>query len=373
MNRIARDRLPMLLAPAIVCAAYFLGAKIGFALKLHPYPISTLWPPNSILLAALLLAPTRSWWVLLLAALPAHVAIQLANGVPVPMLVGWFVSNCSEALIGAALVRRLTSGPFRLDSSRQVGVFVLSCTLGVTLSGFLDAGFVTLVGWGEGAYWGLWTSRFFSNLLAELTLVPMIVAWARIDREALRRLTPRRIAELGVLMIGLLAVSVPVFNWQKTGPESIAALLYAPLPLLVWAAVRFGARGASTATLTVALVAIWGAMHRLGPFVGSVPRDNAMSHIGTIFHERLPDGSLPTRTQMKFSPNTGYAFAVADDTWHSADTVGPEVTTRDSILLTYFVDAGPLRFLRNRAKRIGNFLGNEIRYLARPLSRPGRK
>jgi hypothetical protein len=104
-----------------------------------------------------------------------------------------------------------------------------------------------------------------------------------------------------------------------------------------------------------------------------LPRDNAMSHIGTIFHERLPDGSLPTRTQMKFSPNTGYAFAVADDTWHSADTVGPEVTTRDSILLTYFVDAGPLRFLRNRAKRIGNFLGNEIRYLARPLSRPRRK
>ena len=104
-----------------------------------------------------------------------------------------------------------------------------------------------------------------------------------------------------------------------------------------------------------------------------LPRDNAMSHIGTIFHERLPDGSLPTRTQMKFSPNSGYAFAVADDTWHSADTVGPEVTTRDSILLTYFVDAGPLRFLRNRAKRIGNFLGNEIRYLARPLSRQGRE
>ena len=96
-----------------------------------------------------------------------------------------------------------------------------------------------------------------------------------------------------------------------------------------------------------------------------LPRDDATSHIGTIFHERLPDGSMPKRTQMKFLPNTGYAFAVAEDTWHSADTVGPEVKTRDSILLTYFVDQGPLRFLRNRGKRVGNFLGNEIRYRLR--------
>ena len=96
-----------------------------------------------------------------------------------------------------------------------------------------------------------------------------------------------------------------------------------------------------------------------------LPRDAATSHIGTIFHERLSDGSLPKRAQMKFLPNSGYAFAVAEDTWHSADTVGPEVETRDSILLTYFVDAGLLRFLRNRGKRVGNFLRNEIRYATR--------
>ena len=93
-----------------------------------------------------------------------------------------------------------------------------------------------------------------------------------------------------------------------------------------------------------------------------LPRDHSATHVGTIFHQRLPDGSLPKHTQMKFAPNTGYAFAVADDTWHSADTVGPEVTTRDSILLTYFVDAGPMRYLRNRGKRVGNFLLNEARY-----------
>ena len=92
-----------------------------------------------------------------------------------------------------------------------------------------------------------------------------------------------------------------------------------------------------------------------------LPKDDANVDLGTIFHEKLPDGSMPKRAQMRFAPNTGYAFAVGDDTWHSADTVHDRVKTRDSILLTYFVDQGLFRKLRNRAKRLGNFLLNEIR------------
>src|SRR5215831_7304905 len=58
-----------------------------------------------------------------------------------------------------------------------------------------------------------------------------------------------------------------------------------------------------------------------------LPPDNSTPHIGTIFHEVLPNGRKPKKAQMPFSPNTGYAFAVADNTWHSADPVGPEVKT----------------------------------------------
>jgi hypothetical protein len=96
-----------------------------------------------------------------------------------------------------------------------------------------------------------------------------------------------------------------------------------------------------------------------------LPADDSNTHIGTIFHERLPDGTKPKRAQMPFTPNTGYAFAVWNDTWHSADPVGPEVKTRDSILLTYFVDRGAWRKLRNRGRRAGNFLLNEFRSLRR--------
>ena len=96
-----------------------------------------------------------------------------------------------------------------------------------------------------------------------------------------------------------------------------------------------------------------------------LPPDNSTPHIGTIFHEVLPNGRKPKKAQMPFSPNTGYAFAVADNTWHSADPVGLEVKTRDSILLTYFVDAGAWRFLRNRGRRAANLALNEMRNLKR--------
>jgi len=96
-----------------------------------------------------------------------------------------------------------------------------------------------------------------------------------------------------------------------------------------------------------------------------LPPDDTTSDIGTIFHEKLPDGSMPKTMKMPFLPNSGYAFAVGSDSWHSTDPVGPHVKTRDSILHTYFVDSGLLRVLRNRSRRVGNFIANEARSLIR--------
>jgi hypothetical protein len=92
-----------------------------------------------------------------------------------------------------------------------------------------------------------------------------------------------------------------------------------------------------------------------------LPEDDSTNFVGTIFHKREASGEMKKVTQMQFIPNSGYAFSVSDYSWHSADPVGPEVTSRDSILLTYFVDSGPLRILRNRGKRFGNFILNELR------------
>src|ERR1051325_9841944 len=104
---------PVGYAAVAVALGYYLGAKLGFALTPDSQPISTLWPPNAILLGALLIAPRRTWAALLLAALVAHLAVELGSGVPLPMVLSWFISNTSEALIGAVALQRLSSGPLR--------------------------------------------------------------------------------------------------------------------------------------------------------------------------------------------------------------------------------------------------------------------
>src|SRR4051794_19190358 len=66
----------------LVAGAYYGGTELGLALTPREHPISTLWPPNAILLAALLLGPTRRWPIFLLAVLPAHLFLQLHSGIP---------------------------------------------------------------------------------------------------------------------------------------------------------------------------------------------------------------------------------------------------------------------------------------------------
>lgn len=265
------------LAALLVGAGYYVGAKIGFALTFQPHPVSTLWPPNSILFATLLLTPRRMWWFYLLAAFPAHLLVQINQDIPATMILCWFVSNCSEALIGASVLRYLTRSEVRFDNTHHVWVFILASLLGPFLSSFLDAAFVELNRFGNSPYWAVFRMRFFSNVLASLTLVPLIVTWRRVNFAALKSESWNRYLEAGLLVIGFLIVGTVSFSSRISGGSMKPALLYLPLPFLLWAAIRFGPRGSSTALIVASLFEIWGAIHGLGPFATQSAEMNALS------------------------------------------------------------------------------------------------
>ena len=156
----------MWLTAVLVSLGYFIGVKIGFALTFQPHPISTLWPPNAILLAALVITKPRYWWLLLAAAFPAHLAAQVQGGVPFVQIVAWFVSNCSQALIGAGAICLLVGCPLRFESFRDVCIFIaFGALIAPFVSTFIDVAFVTAIGWVQGSYATLWRLRFFSNVL----------------------------------------------------------------------------------------------------------------------------------------------------------------------------------------------------------------
>ncbi len=269
--------LTVLIIGLLASIGYFLGAKIGLALTFQPHPVSVLWPPNSILLAILLLTPARYWWVVLLMTLPAHLAVEASSGVPMPMVLCWFVSNSFEALIGAGAVRVFIDYPVRLDRFRDIVLFfIFGAIFSAFLSSFLDAGFVALNNWGEDDYWQVWRMRVFANVFASVTIVPAIIAWAGDGFRSFKQLRTRGL-EAGILLLGLASVIFLMFYWLPAGAGIVPIVLFTPLPFFLWATIRFGVQGASATILAAALVAIGSSAHAHGPFVSGSPEENALS------------------------------------------------------------------------------------------------
>ena len=161
----------------IVAGAYYIGSLIGFALTFPQSAVSVLWPPNAILLTGLLLVPTHGWWVILLGVFPIHLIVQLHSGVPILMSLLWFVSNSAEALIGAVCVRGFVKRRADFASLKYLAIYVGVTILATLLGTFIDASFVSLVGWKGNGYWQTWRTRFPSNVLAALTIPPLIILW----------------------------------------------------------------------------------------------------------------------------------------------------------------------------------------------------
>jgi signal transduction histidine kinase/integral membrane sensor domain MASE1 len=253
----------------LVCAAYYLGALVGLGLRLPATTPSVLWPPNAVLTATLILTPPRLWAVYLLAALPAHLELELGQNWQLPFVLALFLTNCSEALIGAIGLRVFSDAPDRFDRVRRVWIFVAVVVIAApVLSSFADAAMVSIFR-GE-PYWFVWKSRTLSNVLSALTIVPAFVMLVNEGRSYFSALSRRQLLEGFFLfacfgaVVAHLAVRPPEMAPLIPGtPLTTLALL---VPLLLWAAVRFGPVGASVLLICTTFVVIVSAMTQRAPF-----------------------------------------------------------------------------------------------------------
>jgi two-component system sensor histidine kinase UhpB len=265
-------------AVLLVALAYFVGTRIGFILTPGNQPVAVFWPPNAILLASFLLAPVRLWGWFLIALVPAHFLAQLPLGVPPSTAFGWLIGNSGEALVGAALISHMGRRTAVFHSVRGVTRFLLfGFILAPLVTSFLDAAIVVGTNWGSD-YWRLWIMRLLSNMLAQVTIVPtIVVSGQRALAWRISEPRPRVWIEAAALGISVVLVSLFVFRAAPLSRTNIPALIYLPLPLLLWAAMRFGPGGLSASLLAIALISIQNLMNGRGPFISTSPAESVLS------------------------------------------------------------------------------------------------
>ena len=255
---------------------YYIATQIAWALCFPDSKVSLFFPPHAVLVAILLCVPTRQWWIYILASSSAHfLATQQANWPTV------YALQCEvfDAVqhVGTALgLRLLIKSPLNAITLRDAILFVLIAVVGVPfVTAFWGASFTLAYGFGT-HYWIEWRNLGISNAVTAVVLLPGFLLGGRylfVTRS--RALSPWRVPEAALVGACLVALGIYVFDRTPAGASTSPALLYTPIPLLIWAALRFGLGGISTATLIVTFLAIWGTMRGHGPFLAQTPAENA--------------------------------------------------------------------------------------------------
>jgi PAS domain S-box-containing protein len=260
-----------LLATLLVCGGYYAGGALGMELRLVPGGPTEIWLPQGILLAALLTAPVRRWWLYAVALLATHVHLTLALSprVPTPMMLVQFAGQFVQAAVAAALLRPILGKPPRLDSLRRMGAFIFGGTFlvpffvqAVVVGIYVATGFVH-------DFWAPWQQRVLARMAGSVIVGAPILSFAVSGLAGLRG-RPRRLAEL-VLLTACLSVTLPLLFAWKPGQPPHQWLVLVPLPFLLWSAVRFGPGTLGLHLLVVVLVALLCTRAGRGPFaIGSV-------------------------------------------------------------------------------------------------------
>nr|WP_255653700.1 MULTISPECIES: MASE1 domain-containing protein [unclassified Myxococcus] len=249
-------------------AAYALGARLGAVLAFPPEHVSAMWPPSGVALAGLLLTRHREWPALVLAAILVEpFAVGASHG---PVTSTGFViaaGNLLEAMVGALLLRRVVRFHPSMDRVRDVlglvglgalGATLLSASLGMSM--LLSAQRLA-----PADFWPAWRVFWVGNAMGVLLVAPLLLTWTARGTSGWNR---QRRLELVALLLLLGVATHWVFRMPPSAapPATFHPVTYLTFPFLLWAALRFEARGITMAAAVMSSVSLLHTALGNGPF-----------------------------------------------------------------------------------------------------------
>jgi len=256
-------QLRFLLGIVGMAAAYVITGTLAFSLHALGGVATLIWAPGAIGLSICLLYGLR-WWP---GVALGTIALILVRGFP--LLPGIVVAaiDVGEVVLACLFLRGLIGFRPELDRVRDVVSFVEVC-FGVTLLGvtttlavFFAMDMVSLPHVTD--MWGRW---WWSHFSADLIIAPAILTCARRARRCpYPRLSPNRLEAVALTLTVLFVVLIVLGRWLPPWLPASNAPYYL-LPMLLWAGVRFGPRGAALATLGASIMAMIAQSFGVGPF-----------------------------------------------------------------------------------------------------------
>ena len=254
---------------AAFAAGYLLSVVVGERVYGTAAVPSPFWFPDSVLLCALLLAPTTGWTAIIGIALAVRIVAGAVPGTPT-----WFVLlataiDLAKGLVSAWWLQRVLGPTVRLNTLREYAAFVGIAGVIVPFSSALIAA-PARQALGD-PFWSAAAGWFMGDAVAQVVVTPALLHWGlRSYRRVISR-TPECLA----VHIGLLAILYAVF---VAGSRAVSPLVvYAPVPFLIWAAVRLGPFGTAHAIAMLAAAAMYSAVNAEDGFLGSAPDETVLS------------------------------------------------------------------------------------------------
>ena len=324
------------IANGLVALAYYLAGRAGLELAYLDGAVAAAWPPAGVGLAALVLYGPQ--------VVPGIVIGDLFLGdysTPLGTVVAQTVGNTVAVVVAAWLLRRLTAGRCDLERVSDVLALILCALVAALISaafGPLALRFGGVIATNElDDVFRTWT---LGDAAGVLIVAPALLTWAVGGGLGLRR---RQLIEGGALLVLLVVLATLPPQRDVT---------YIVFPALLWAALRFGPRGASAAILVVCSITVWNTAQNAGPFVRDSLTDSLLSTQLFIATAAVTSLLLAAVT----AERTRAARALAD-TESAQRSLADEQAALRRVATLVAGDAPPSRVFEQVTEEVGRLLG----------------
>lgn len=281
--------MQQVLLVVILAAGYFATALGGLAISRQAGNIATLWPPNGVLVAALLLTPQRRWREVLLAGVIGSMAANLWFGDSYLVAGSITIANLVEAGIAATIISRQTARRVLFQRSTDVVVLIIAAVTAAIVAGAVSATSAMLLA--DAPFMKIFVKWVLGDVLGLLVVMPItMIAHAHLTRGPDLMMSRRSTVEALLLLAVVLAVSLAVYS---PGAPPVQFLI---MPTVLLASFRLGPLGAALSTVIVAIVGSLGTV--MASRAGAVTPDQAtlrvfnfQLNLAVLFLTALPIGS----------------------------------------------------------------------------------